>query len=196
MDPTMIKCYGGSDFGGYKNKSFSQIFPDFDSFLEEYKANGFGVTIKDETARVIYYGIYARHGEDRPASLNTNMFKYKLWYIVYNEGPVFEKKTDIQAKLRALTDEEILDGTTAIYNHANNTSNPPSTDDKTQLKFIDDQNVTRYTKDKKTGYMELNELLKGNLMDAMMKKIDKLFNVVVEPDVPLLYSEVESYDNI
>ena len=187
----MIKCYNGSDFGGYKNKSFSEIFPDFETFLNEYKSNGFGVSIKDETVRVIYYAIYATHGEDRPASLNTNMFKYKLWYIIYNYAPTFEKKTELQLKLRSLTDEEILDGTTAIYNHANNSGAPPSSSTKNIFNYVDDQNVTRYTKDKKTGYVELYDLLRDNLIQTMMSKIDKLFNVVVSPDRPLLYEEMD-----
>ena len=69
-------------------------------------------------------------------------------------GPTWEKRLDIQEKLRNISDDELRLGSKAIYNHALNPSTAPSTQALEELSYINDQSTSNYRKSKMDAYMQ------------------------------------------
>lgn len=186
--------FQGSDFalhnslyGNYRQRKFTDIYGDKNTFLTDYKENGLPTTISDDTATTLYYLLYARYGNSTIASSDENQFKYKLFSTVFMYGPTWEKRLDIQEKLRTLTDDQLREGSKAIYNHAFNPSTAPSTDTLDELTTINDQNTTKYKKTPMEGYSTLLMLLETDVTAEFLDRFRKLFLVVVEPELPLWY---------
>lgn len=175
----------------YSTKLFVEVYSDVDSFLNDYKTLGLPTTINDESAKTLYYLIYAQYGNTPIANLDVNQFKYKFFSVVFQYGPVWEKKLDIQNKLIALSEEELLQGAKAVYNHANNPSSAPTTQTLEELTYIDDQNTTNYKKSKLEAYAILLETLNDRVTETFIKKFKNLFKMFVRNEHPLLYEEEE-----
>lgn len=95
-------------------------------------------------ATTLYYLLYARYGNSSIANSDENQFKYKIFSTIYIGGATWAKKQEIQDKLRAMTEDEILAGTKAINNHAYNPQTAPTTDTVEELNYINEQNTTKY----------------------------------------------------
>ena len=192
-----------SYYGGYRSRTFSQIFPSFDIFETVYSASDLRVPFSTETAedgRVIgltlkqlYYMLYAHYGNSHIAYSDENQFIYYLLSIIYQYGPTVIREREIQDKLRGLSDAELTMGGKAIYNHAFNPSTAPSTQTLEELLTINDQNTTNYKKSLMEGYATLSALLKKDVVDEFIHRFKQLFIQVAAPDYPLLYtSEVSN----
>ena len=180
---------GSSLYGNFRTRTFSDIFGEFEKFEEIYNNNGIPTTLDSTSLKTLYYLLYARYGNSHIASSDENQFKYKLFSTVFMYGPAWQKRLDIQKKLIELGDDEILVGATAIYNSANNPSSEPSTQTTEELNFINQQNVTKYKKSKLEAYAVLEELIKTDVTEQFIGKFKKLFLVIVEPELPLWYTE-------
>lgn len=106
----MIKDYCGSLYGNYRQYKFTDVYDNADDFVADYKNNGFPTTIKDESANVLFYLLYSRYGNNTIASSDLTRFKYKMFGTVWQYGPTWEKKLDIQKMLREYTEAQILAG--------------------------------------------------------------------------------------
>ena len=106
----MIKDYCGSLYGNYRQYKFTDVYDNADDFVADYKDNGFPTTIKDDSANVLFYLLYSRYGNNTIASSDLTRFKYKMFGTVWQYGPTWEKKLDIQKMLREYTEEQILAG--------------------------------------------------------------------------------------
>ena len=69
-----------------------------------------------------------------------------------------------------LSDDEILIGSKAIYNHAFNPSVAPSTQNMTELPYINDQNTTNFKRSKLDAYTLLLELLETDVTEEFIDK--------------------------
>ena len=69
-----------------------------------------------------------------------------MFSIIYQYGPTWEKRLDIQKSLRGLTEEDIRGGTRQINNHAWNPGTEPSTATLDELTTTNEQTSTKYTK--------------------------------------------------
>lgn len=186
--------YNNSYYGNYRQITFEDCWSTADKFLAEYKDSGLYTTqnkITDSNAKILYYLLYSKFGGSVIASSNTNQFKYQVWCTIFEFGPTWEKRLDIQDKLRKLTEDELLSGGLMIYNHANNPSTAPSTTDKSELDYIDDQNTARRIQGKLQGYSLLNELLKTDVTASFLQKFSKFFITIVLPEKPLWYKTEE-----
>ena len=177
-------------YGNYRTRRFAEIFPDANKFVGEVNASELAI-LPDKDLRVLYYLLYARQGNSPIANADENQFKYKLYSLIFTNGPTWSKRLEIQEKLRGLSEEEILIGGKAIYNHANNPSTAPSTATLEELTAIDSQNTTNYRKSKLEGYSILLSLLDSDVTTDFLRKFDKLFIQVVQPDEPLYYEMEE-----
>ena len=184
---------GMSLYGSFRTRTFSQIWDNVDSFLADWKACGLYVSglVTDANIKVLYYLLYAKYGNSHIASSDENRFKYNLFSIIFQAGPSWEKRLSIQSSLRALTDEQLLTGTKAIYNHAYNPSTEPSTDTPTELSYINEQNVTHHKKGVLDAYQILWDLVKFDVTEEFINKFKRLFLTIVMPEAPLLYEEEE-----
>ena len=164
-----------NNFGNFMTKTFADEFKSADDFLNEYKANGIPATISDDSVKTLYYLLYSRYGNSNIANADENQFKYKLASIIFQYGPAWEKKLEIQDNLKALTMEELELGSKLINNHALNPSTQPSTNTQYELDKIDAQTVTLTKRGKLEAYNNLLALLSTDVTEAFIKKFQKLF---------------------
>ena len=184
-----------SEYGNYRTKKFTDFYPMAQDFINDYHLNGIPATITDDSANTLFYLLYARYGNSHIINSDENQFKYKLFSIVFQYGPTWEKRLDIQNKLRNLTEDELMRGTKAIYNTANNPGTDPSTGSLEELQYINSQNTTGYKKSKMDAYANLLALLDTDVTEDFIKKFGKLFITILKPREPLWYATEIGEDN-
>lgn len=191
----MYKGYSGSLYGSYRQKRFTDVYERVEDFLADYKDCGIPTTISDSSAQTLFYLLYGSYGNDVVASSDINRFKYKLFSIIFQYAPNWEKQLEIQNKLRALTENDIRLGSRQIYNTAQNPSTEPSTDTTDELQYINNQNVTKNQRGVLEGYATLLSLLRTDVTQEFLNRFRKLFLTIVQPEEPLLYiTEVDNND--
>lgn len=179
-------------FPEYDTKLFTEIWEEATDFLDDYENAGIPKTISVTNATTLYYLLYAKYGNNPIANRDINQFKYKVLSIIFEYGPTWEKRLDIQSKLRNLTEDELIRGAKAIYNSALNPSQAPSTATLEELEYINAQNTTNYKKSKMEAYAQLWELLNTDVTSAFVGKFKVCFKQFVRPEKPLIYvSEIE-----
>ena len=174
-------------YGNYRTRKFADIWPSADAFIQDYQASAIPQKLKVADATTLYYLLYARYGNSSIANSDENQFKYKIFSTIYIGGATWAKKQEIQDKLRAMTEDEILAGTKAINNHAYNPQTAPTTDTVEELNYINEQNTTKYKKSKLDGYALLWAILNDGVTERFLREFRYHFLVVVEPQVPLWY---------
>lgn len=191
----MYKGYSGSLYGSYRQKRFTDVYESVEQFLADYKDCGIPTTISDNSAQTLFYLLYGSYGNDIVASSDINRFKYKLFSIIFQYAPTWEKQLEIQTKLRGLTEDDIRLGSRQIYNTAQNPSTEPSTDTTDELQYINNQNVTKNQRGVLEGYATLLSLLRTDVTQEFLNRFRKLFLTIVQPEEPLLYiTEVDNND--
>lgn len=174
-------------YGNFRTRTFSEIFPDVETFIEEYQDSGIEALLDTKTVTTLYYLLYARYGNGHIASSDENTFKYRVWSNIFMYGPTWEKRLEIQAKLRELSEEELLTGSKAIFNHAFNPSTAPKTSDTQELDFINEQNTNHYKNGIVDGYTKLWDILKTDVTRYFIDTFQPLFLTIIEPENPLWY---------
>ena len=179
-------------FPEYDTKLFTEIWEEVSDFLNDYSNAGIPKTISNTNATTLYYLLYAKYGNNPIANRDINQFKYKVLAIIFEYGPTWEKRLDIQSKLRNLSEADLIKGAKAIYNSALNPSVAPSTATLEELDYINSQNTTNYKKSKMEAYAQLWELLNTDVTSAFVSKFKVCFKQFVRPEKPLIYvSEIE-----
>lgn len=172
----------------YSTMKFTDVWESYNDFKEDFDASPFAQTFsKSGSASLMYYLLYANYGNSPIANRDINQFKFKIFSIAFQFGPTWEKRLDIQASLRALTEEDILKGGKAIYNTAFNPGTTPSTASLDELTYINSQNTTNYKKSKMEAYAQLWELLDTDVTTEFIRKFSVCFKKFVRPENPLLY---------
>lgn len=162
----------------YSTKLFTDIYESATDFATDYNGLGVPTTISSTNVTTLYYLLYARYGNSPIANNDENQFKFKLFTTIWQYGPVWEKKLDIQTILRGLTEDQLRAGATDILtntgtvgisgtdtynnlktavtgkdvtNHAYNPESAPSVDTDTELTYINEQNVVKHGTDNTTS---------------------------------------------
>lgn len=178
-------------YGNYRTRSFNDIYGKIDDFttdFEMYKSLGLDPhLIKQESINTIFYLLCAKYGNSHIANSDENQFKLKLFGTIFQFSPYWEKKLDIQATLRGLTEAQLLEGSKQINNHSFNPSTPPSTNTIDELETINEQTATKFRKSRLDAYGMLSDLLERDATEEFINKFKKLFLVIVEPEYPLWY---------
>lgn len=180
-----------SRYGNYRTRKFTDIFGSYEEFEEAWTSSELYLEELDDSIKTLYYLLYARYGNSHIASSDEFRFAYQLFSIIWIYGPTWQKKIEIQEKVRALTDDEIFMGARAVYNKALHPQTEPGTYNDGEVPTIDEQNVTNYKKSKMDAYSQLYELLRNNVTTEFIERFKKLFLVVATPDLPLWYTEGE-----
>lgn len=174
-------------YGNYRTRKFTDIWYDADEFISDFTGSPFSGVISADSLKLTYYLLYAAYGNSHIASSDETQFKYQLFTVIYDRGPTWEKKTEIQKKIRSLTDDEMLSGGQNVINHAYNPSGDPSTDAMSPLQQVNEQNVSGFKKGKPEAYATVWEILRVDLAKAYMASFKHLFLRIVEPELPLWY---------
>lgn len=188
----MYPC--NSYYGGFRTRTFAQIFPSLEHFTEAYNNQALKVNFTAEdnetgglTLSQFYYMLYAHYGNSHIAYTDENQFKYYLYTLVYQYGPTVIRKREIRNTLLLLTDDQLAEGGKAIYNTALNPGTIPSTATLEELTTINSQNTTNYKKSKVEGLTNFLAILDNDPVDEFIHKFKQLFLQVLAPDYPLLY---------
>ena len=184
-----INCiYNNSLYGNYRTCKFTDYFPNVDSFKTEFEDCPIKADFQsDTTVNTLYYLLYARYGNSTIASSDPNQFKFKLWTIIFSYGPSWEKRLEIQKELRGLTENDLIVGSTQIFNHSYNPSTAPSTSTLDELTTINEQNTQKQKRSKLDAYSYLWDLLDTDVTTEFLNRFQGLFLKIVEPELPLWY---------
>ena len=175
-------------YGNYRTRSFSDIYGTVTVFLTDYTECGIPVTISTEYATTLYYLLYSRYGNSHIAASDENRFKYQLCSYIYQYGPAWQKRQEIQTKLRSMTDDELMDAGKAINNHGYNPGTAPSTSSLEELLAINDQTTSHSRRGKLDAYNNLMSLLITDVTGDFLDKFKPLFIKIVAPRLPLWYA--------
>ena len=93
----------------YDTKLFTEIWNRVSEFIYDYKHAGIPTTISDSNATTLYYLLYARYANNPIANYDEEQFKYKVFSIIFQYGPTWEKKLSIQQTLRGLQLSDLID---------------------------------------------------------------------------------------
>lgn len=181
------RALNNSLYGNYRTRKFTDIYDNVDAFLADYSDNGLPMLVDTTNMTTLFYLLYARYGNSNIASSDENQFKYKLFSLVFQYGPTWAKRLEIQDKVRNLTEDELRESAKSLYNHSYNPSTLPSTDTVDELLTINEQNVTKHRRSKTDAYALLNDLLETDVTEEFISKFKKLFITIVEPELPLWY---------
>lgn len=199
----------------YNTPLFTDVWNNADSFKTELQASPFAGCIHygeaipkpkpdepdpkpDEPANypdnvtLLYWLLYARYGNNPIANTDVNQFKYKMYSVIFQYGPTWQKRLEIQDKVRSLTEEDLIAGGKAIYNQALNPSVEPGTGTLEELEYINAQNTTNYKKSKLEAYGTLTDLLKTDVTENFLTKFKICFKTFVMPEKVLWYVDDES----
>ena len=169
----------------YRNEKFTDIYPDVQTFLTEYKTSPlYDEEMQDTNLMKLYYLLYAKYGNSTIASSDINQFKYKLYSIIYDQGPIWQKYLYIQKQLRSLSNDEILKSSEYINSHAYNPGQYMN--DNGILDYINDQTKsTTYNATINGYYSYLNTL--NSFTETFLDMFKSLFLTVVAPEKPGWY---------
>ena len=185
-------------YGSFRQKTFSSVYDSVDTFIEKYNnagintlasvidPSGYNNVFNSSTLTAIYYLLYSRYGNSVIASSDINRFQEQLFSIIIQNVPAWLKKSQIQSKLRNLTEEEIEASYSSVLNTASNPNNVEDNNDG-ELSYISNQNVSKSKKGKINAYKDYLDVLNNDYTEAFISKFKKLFLTVIQPEEPLLY---------
>ena len=193
----MIELEFGSMLPSMRHKHFSQFWGyDVDAFITDLTESDIPLLISTDTARTAYWLLLAEFANSTIANDDETQFKNRLYATIFRYAPTWEKRLDIQKKLRELSEEEIARGAKQIINRAEHPGTEPSTQSLEELPLISMQNVVNNRRDKLTGYNNLLSLLETDVTADFIDKFRPLFMKCVAPERPLLYrNEIEEDDD-
>ena len=87
----------------------TEIWSTAADFLDDYQHIGIPTTISNQNATTLFYLLYARYGNNPIANYDEEQFKYKIFSVVFQYGPTWEKKLALQATLRDLQLSDLID---------------------------------------------------------------------------------------
>ena len=165
----------------YNTKTFNDIFEnaaDFKANYDLYQAAAGQLNLMDETDCAITWQLLsAKYGNNPIANWSEDQFKLKIWQTMFQYGPTWVKKLDVQQILRGLTADQIAQGDFNVYNTALAPDSAISTD---PTPYINQQNTSRRTKSVLGSYNELLILLENDVTEEYISKFKKLFLTVLD----------------
>lgn len=170
-----------NNFFKYDSPIFTDVWDNVTDFLTDYNNNGIDTTITDQSATTLFYLLYAKYGNSTIAFTDVEQFKYNVMSTIFMYGPSWEERVSLQKKLRNLSDEEIMQGSKAIYNTALNPGTTPSTSNLEELNFINSQNTTNYKKSKMAAIALKWDLIATDVTNAFLTKFKPLFRKILDP---------------
>lgn len=182
-----------SYFQEFYNSKFADVYGSFAAFEADYNDLGFPKVLTNENLRVLYGLLVAKYANSTIANSDLNQFRFSVFSIIWQYGGTWEKRVEIQKKLRELSlddGSDIYAGSRAIYNSAANPSTTPSTAALEELPFINAQNTTNYKKSKLEGLATLNSLLETNVTDEFINRFQQLFIKIAVGNTKYYVTEV------
>lgn len=178
----------------YNTLLFTDVWDEASKFVKDYRVSGIPTTISDANAMTLYYLLYARYGNTPISAMDEYQWKTRVFSIIFQYGPTWEKKLEIQKAVRTLTINDLKKGSTTIYNKALNPETAPSTLDTGEINYVNEQNVSKVQKNDSQAYAEWMSLLEEDVTGYFLRKFDGCFKKIVRPEKTLEYVTEEDYE--
>ena len=175
----------------YKTKTFVDLYKSVKDFVDDYNNIGIPRTISVENASTLYYLLYAKYGNSPISNLDENQAKFKLFGVIWQYGPSWEKKLEIQAKLRDLKGDPLSEGALSIFNRAQHPEEEPETTSGDILPYINEQNTSRQVRSRVGAYMELWQALATDVTAEFLNRFSICFKQFVGPEKVVLFESDE-----
>lgn len=175
----------------YNTPLLTDVWNNEDDFVDDMNSCGIPAKLTGAYARVLFYLLYARYGNSPIANTDVNQFKYKLFSVIFQYGPAWEKRLEIQDRVREIGEEELLSGGKSIHNHAYNPGQAPSTASLQELTHINEQNTEIRRRSLVDAYRNLWDLIKTDVTEEFLDKFQYLFKTFVLPENPILFVSEE-----
>ena len=170
---------------------FGEVYNNANDFYSDYTSYGIPTTISETSCKTLFYLLYAKYAGSHFCNENLVQSKLKIFTTIFEYGPTWEKKLEIQAELRSLTLDELQEGAKQIVNHANNPNTAPSTSALEELEYIDEQHQTNYKRNKIDAYNSLWLMLATDVTEEFLSKFKKIFCFVTNETNEYLFTEEE-----
>lgn len=174
-----------------RTRTFCDIWGTVTDFTTDFGTSPWSSAITATNKQTLYYLLYARYGNSHIASSDENQFKYKVYSIIFQYGPTWEKQLSLQQTFRTMSEADLIQGAKTIFNHAHNPGTAPTTGTLEELTYIDDQNTANYKKNKLDAYYLLVGLLKEDVTEQFLRRFERLFIKFVSPEPPFIYIQEE-----
>ncbi|MBR5022273.1 MAG: hypothetical protein IKY18_03615 [Oscillospiraceae bacterium] len=187
-----------SDYGQYRTQTFSDHFPDFETW--QTKIGGMlTIPYLDATLHpgipspeTIYTLLMAEYKNSHVLSSDPTRFVLKCAALMYQYAPEYQREMEIQDKLRNMTQDELMSGAEIIANEAMHPAKTVDVSAHEKITTINGQRTSWTQKDKATAYAELYALLDADITTRFVARFRRLFLVNVTPNEPLFYPEIET----
>jgi hypothetical protein len=171
------------------SRKFCDIFPDVATFVDGYTGSKLATINTVSNPELVYYLLYARYANWYILPIDENQWKYKVYSMMFQYGPTWEKRLDMQRRIRELTEDEIRRGSKRIDNLSYNPSTSPSNDSMEPLDTINQQHFNGWEKSPLEGYANLEMLLETDVSEEFISKFKKLFTRVQRAHTVLYETE-------
>ena len=178
----------------YNTLLFTDVWDEVAKFIKDYQTSGIPTTISKDSATTLFYLLYARYGNTPISAMDEYQWTTRIFSIIFQYGPTWEKKLEIQQKIRALTINDLKKGATTIYNKALNPETAPSTVDTEEINYVNEQNVSKVQKNDSQAYAEWMSLLEEDVTGYFLRKFDGCFKKIVRPEKTLEYVTEDDYE--
>lgn len=131
-------------FPQYDTKLMTEVWSKASEFLTDYQNAGIPTTISVQNATTLYYLLYARYGNTPIANYDENQWKYKMFSIIFQYGPTWEKRLNIQDTLRGLQISDLVDNGSfhELFSHsASESSSKTGSDNNTRTLNTTEKNT-------------------------------------------------------
>ena len=174
----------------YDQKTFSEVFEDVDAFVDGAALSGLPVLITEASLTTLYYLLSGRYGNSHIANKDEDQFTLKVYSIIFQYAPTWEKRLAVQAKVRGLSLEDAdLNAWSAIEQINNHAYNPSTVPVVGELTTINEQTKGSMKKSKLGSYAALSELLETDVTEELISRFKHLFVTIISPS--FLYEDEE-----
>lgn len=115
----------------YSTILMTDVWESAPEFVYDYKHVGIPTTISDANATTLFYLLYAKYGNNPIANYDITQFKYKMFSVIFQYGPTWEKKLSVQETLRGLQLTDLIDdgSLNEIFSHTGAENSSKNTTD-------------------------------------------------------------------
>ena len=170
---------------------FTDIWQSSQQFLTDYHNQDIKQVMTDEYVETLFYLLYSRYGNSNIAFTDTTLFKYNVYSIMFMYGPTWEERVKLQEKLRNLSDDEIRQGSKAIYNTSLNPGTQAVVNEDGEINFLNSQNTTNYKKSKIEGIALKWNMLETDVTSEFLNRFSKLFINILGPVKAITFSDIQ-----
>lgn len=160
---------------------FKEIFPkedDFITYLIEYDIVDVSGSENLIFAKYIYKVLFRQYCNSNIQYDTPDEFKCDLANILEDSFDEWKKQLDVAKKTQELTDDELLEVTTAISNSANN-PNTKLPNPKDLIEYVGAQVSSFSSNGKLVGYVTALSMIPTHMIGKILKDCGRLFKTII-----------------